>query len=54
MRELTLEEAVAVSGGIFPLVATLAFVFYQRENIYDFYGGFLDGFHGTQFMEVER
>ncbi|MBP3982795.1 hypothetical protein J5837_00040 [Pseudoxanthomonas helianthi] len=44
MRDLNEHEVSIVDGGNAALLAGLAFVYYERNNIRDFFDGFLDGF----------
>ncbi len=51
MYELTSDQIAEVSGGVLPLLGVLAFVYYERQEISDFFGGVMDGFNGTSHME---
>ncbi|MDG2526109.1 hypothetical protein P6166_12160 [Stenotrophomonas sp. HITSZ_GD] len=51
MYELTSDQIAEVSGGVLPLFGVLAFVYYERQEISDFFGGVMDGFNGTSHME---
>lgn len=42
MRELNSADTQAVSGGLFPLIAVLGFVWYEAPNIQFAVNGFFD------------
>jgi len=50
MYELTSDQIAEVSGGVLPLLGVLAFVYYERQEISDFFGGVMDVFNGTSHM----
>jgi len=52
MKILNAEEVAAVSGGILPLLGVLGFVYYERNNIGDFFSGFYDGLGGLSAQEL--
>lgn len=48
MRELSDMEVGNISGGVIPLLAVLGFVYYERENISDFFEGAFEGYGDNQ------
>jgi hypothetical protein len=48
MQELESEDSMKVSGGIWPLVAILAFVYHERNNIKDFVEGAFEGMESSK------
>lgn len=48
MREMIDTEVQSVSGGVIPLLAVLGFVYYERENISDFFEGAFEGYGDNQ------
>lgn len=48
MHNLDTDQIEAVAGGVLPLVAALAFVYYEREHIGDFFEGAFEGYDKNQ------
>lgn len=54
MRELENNEIYNVEGGMALLLGGLTFVYYERENISDFFSGFYEGFYDNQVPHMAR
>ncbi|UOV06143.1 hypothetical protein MUU75_05560 [Pseudoxanthomonas mexicana] len=48
MRQIDDEQVSQVGGGGLALLAALAFVYYEREHIGDFFEGAFEGYENNQ------
>lgn len=48
MRQIDDEQVSQVGGGGLALLAALAFVYYEREHIGDFFEGVFEGYENNQ------